>query len=683
MQNLKGKRLLLLGGNLWKDAISQFAKDNGIIVIVAGNDPTSGLFDIADERYDINTTDDEAMKMFIKEKRIDGVYLGGNETVISHACKYVSDLGLPCYCTENQWNILQNKRSFKSLCEKHGLPVVPSYNITDDNIDANADTIDFPVITKPEDGCGSDGFTVCQNKNDLLSGYSIAKVCSASGKVIVEKFVKNDAVCVLYQLSEGKLHYTGTEDKYPVHYVKQGSFVGGMYLFESPYGNYFRERYEEKIQELCNDINLKEGFLWLEVFCDGNEFFFNEAGFRTGGEVTTYPADFLYGINPVASDIYYALTGESKIWGYNSAINISKKRKRYYGIYAIHLRPGKISFIDGVEELRYKDNIIAFLTAKRVGSEIADSGTFGQIFALVHITFDDASELKDTIKLILKKIIIKDTNGGDMVHTMLNIDDFDTLRTFKNLPSILNKCDEKGSYINDKAVVKNCNVGLNVQLWNNTYLVNDEFGDGCVVREFVRTERSKFLKHNDLQRYSMIYDSEMGPYSYCGKNFTCWHAKIGAFCSISWNVSIGGANHDYTRVTTHSFLYSRQFGDFMPEGYEGYDRFDAPCEIGNDVWIGCGAIICRGVNVGNGSVIAAGAVVTKDVPPYAIVAGVPAKVIKYRFPEYIRKQLVGLNWWNLPEDVIKDNFDLFNSQMDEDAILRIKELCDKCLTKKK
>ena len=119
-----------------------------------------------------------------------------------------------------------------------------------------------------------------------------------------------------------------------------------------------------------------------------------------------------------------------------------------------------------------------------------------------------------------------------------------------------------------------------------------------------------------------------------------------------------------------------------PEG-RVLDGYGISVTIGNDVWIGCGAIICRGVNVGNGSVIAAGAVVTKDVPPYAIVAGVPAKVIKYRFPEYIRKQLVGLNWWNLPEDVIKDNFDLFNSQMDEDAILRIKELCDKCLTKKK
>ena len=91
--------------------------------------------------------------MYGRKKKLELLEKVQPQYIISHACKYVSDLGLPCYCTENQWNILQNKRSFKSLCEKHGLPVVPSYNITDDNIEANADTIDFPVITKPEDAC--------------------------------------------------------------------------------------------------------------------------------------------------------------------------------------------------------------------------------------------------------------------------------------------------------------------------------------------------------------------------------------------------------------------------------------------------------------------------------------------------------------------------------------------------
>lgn len=235
------------------------------------------------------------------------------------------------------------------------------------------------------------------------------------------------------------------------------------------------------------------------------------------------------------------------------------------------------------------------------------------------------------------------------------------------------------NYIDSTAVVENCKLGNNVRLWKNTFLRNNEFGDDVTIRDYCRIERSKFLEYNDIQRYAMIYDTEMGRYSYCGKNFVAWHSKIGAFCSISWNVSVGGANHDYSKVTTHSFLYSNQFGNLMPEGANGYDRFAQKCEIGSDVWIAAGACVCRGVTIGNGAVVAAGAVVTKDVPPYAIVAGVPAKVIKYRFSESIRAKLNGVCWWNLPSEAIKANYNLFNAEMDEDIASRLKELVDRYL----
>ena len=127
-KNLANKRLLLLGGSLWKKAIQDFAQEQGIILIATGNNHNAGIFEIADECYDVDSTNTEAMKQLIREKRIDGVYMGGSESVISTACGYLQELGLPCYCTREQWEYLQNKEHFKRLCIEYGLPVVPKYD---------------------------------------------------------------------------------------------------------------------------------------------------------------------------------------------------------------------------------------------------------------------------------------------------------------------------------------------------------------------------------------------------------------------------------------------------------------------------------------------------------------------------------------------------------------------------
>jgi phosphoribosylamine-glycine ligase len=131
-KNLANKRLLLLGGSLWKKAIQDFAQEQGIILIATGNNHNAGIFEIADECYDVDSTNTEAMKQLIREKRIDGVYMGGSESVISTACGYLQELGLPCYCTREQWEYLQNKEHFKRLCIEYGLPVVPKYDYEPD-----------------------------------------------------------------------------------------------------------------------------------------------------------------------------------------------------------------------------------------------------------------------------------------------------------------------------------------------------------------------------------------------------------------------------------------------------------------------------------------------------------------------------------------------------------------------
>lgn len=141
------------------------------------------------------------------------------------------------------------------------------------------------------------------------------------------------------------------------------------------------------------------------------------------------------------------------------------------------------------------------------------------------------------------------------------------------------------------------------------------------------------------------------------------NVKIGKFCSIAPGVVIGLGNHNYNNVTTHPILYNNYYVkkmklDINKLKQDGLVDKDLVTEIGNDVWIGMNANIKRGVKIGDGAVIGAGAVVTHDVPPYAIVGGVPSRVIKYRFDEQKIKMLLESKWWDWSKEKLDRNFDL-------------------------
>lgn len=419
MDGLSGKRLLILGGSLWKDAIKQYADDNGIILIATGNNAQAGIFDIAEEKYNVNSIDHEAMKNLICEKKIDGVYLGGAEIVISEACEYLAELNMPCYCTRPQWDLLQNKKNFKELCVKNDLPVVPRYDISENDLKLPAEM--YPVITKPADGCGSSGFSICNNDIELKQGYNKAAENSRTKNVIVEKFVRNEGNVVFYTVSNGKIYFSGLSDKYPVQYKKQGSYVGGLFVYESRYEEEFRKKFENKIQKMISSIGIKEGTFWIEVFHDKGEYYFNEVGYRYGGSASIYPTDYLFGINQVASDIYYALTGKSKIFGHPSMFGKETPKKSHYAVYPVHILPGCISEINGLDIIEKCNNVVRILTTKTIGNVINDSGSFDQTFALVHIVFDDKDELIDTLNYIHQHLTIRDKNGNQMVNRMLDV----------------------------------------------------------------------------------------------------------------------------------------------------------------------------------------------------------------------------------------------------------------------
>lgn len=187
-----------------------------------------------------------------------------------------------------------------------------------------------------------------------------------------------------------------------------------------------------------------------------------------------------------------------------------------------------------------------------------------------------------------------------------------------------------------------------------------------------RISNFSFISANvEVDKTAYIYrgvkakNAVIGAHSYIAANTDIENAEIGKFCSVADHCRIGMSGHSLQYISTSPIF--TQTRNALQERWIEEDIFEHKSEkervvLGHDVWVGSHVLINGGVHVGNGACIAAGAVVVKDVPPYAIVGGVPAKIIRYRFPKEVIEKLEKIQWWNLPIDVLKQNIHLFQKE---------------------
>jgi len=193
-----------------------------------------------------------------------------------------------------------------------------------------------------------------------------------------------------------------------------------------------------------------------------------------------------------------------------------------------------------------------------------------------------------------------------------------------------------------------------------------------VVHSTARVENCQLGRYTEVAEGCRLTETVLGDYSYIMENCQSWCVTIGRFSNIAASVRINATNHPVERATLHHFTY--RASDYFDDAEHEADFFAARrarrVTIGHDTWIGHGVTILPGVTIGDGAVVGSGAVVTRDVAPYTIVAGVPSRPVRKRFPAEIARRMQALAWWDWDHAQLRACLDDFRTLSAEEFLNR-------------
>ena len=402
------------------------AKSRGVYTIVAGPELEGRTAESlgADEYWNMDTSDIDALEQRCREENIDAIINGISTYNISVCIELAKRLGLPCYATKEGWHYTIDKYAFKKLCREVGVPVAKDYFVSNPPKEEELDQISFPVVVKAVDLSANRGMSYCNSRSEIAPACDYARSLSASDQVVIEKKLTGTEYASHYAIADGKASLTDF-----CCMLSQPGYPGNCYSVtttETDFMDVYLEEVHPRIQIFLSAAGIKEGVCWFEMMSDtDNHLYVLEMGYRMSGDLFSIPIKYVNGfdeykwLNDISLGIKHKISDLPR--------DIRKLPEKVGTSYIIwsNDKSGTISHIDGLDEVKkikgvQIDNIL------RVGSHF----NAYQYLVVILIESNNCEEMIETIRRINEMVRIEDEEGDNIC---IYYDDFATLRRMNSI----------------------------------------------------------------------------------------------------------------------------------------------------------------------------------------------------------------------------------------------------------
>lgn len=421
MQN--SKKILILGANPETAGLVETANNMGLETYVTDYDENAYAKQFAKHPCNIDASNVEELEKLIASENIQAVALGVAEALMPSYLKICSDLNLPCYGNKELFDLYADKKAFKNLCKKHGVPVVPEFALSDYSDIDEINRIPLPVVVKPVDSCSSKGISVCRNYDELKRGIDYALSFSKSRNLLIEKYMTGPEVVIYYAFQNGVPVFLGMCDRYTNKEQYGVAQLPTSYIFSSKYSASYLDEYDDKVKKMFIASGIKNGVMFIQSFIDENgSVSFYEPGYRLNGAQEHYIINYFTGIDAKELMINFALTGNMS--ESNIAEIVKQKSLRWGCKLSPLVKTGKIKKIIGLDKIRGTDGVISVNPSYRNGDTVSGYGSLKQIACRFFIVADSKDELKERINKVTGLFDVIGEDGSSMLLTPFNTDCF-------------------------------------------------------------------------------------------------------------------------------------------------------------------------------------------------------------------------------------------------------------------